>query len=122
MFLALRFVVLLCVLGSQTITVYAASLDDYQKNIDYSCQSDADCVIKDVGNCCGYYPMCVNKAAKTDPKLVQEYCAKKGLSSICGFPSLSGCHCVDARCEGYFIPTTESLIRLNKAFPPDSIS
>lgn len=106
-FLATRLVILFFLWGAHTIPANATPLEDYQKSIDYSCQVDADCVIKDVGNCCGSYPMCVNKAAKTNPKLVQEYCAQKGLAGVCGFPSLSGCHCIATRCEGYFTPTAE---------------
>ncbi len=45
---------------------------------DRSCKTDADCTVKDVGNCCGYYPACVNVNARTDPKAVQAQCAKTG--------------------------------------------
>ena len=68
--------------------------------VDYSCRTDADCTIKNVGNCCGYYPACVNVDSPTFPEQVQAECAASGLSSICGFPSLTGCQCVDTRCEG----------------------
>lgn len=68
--------------------------------VDYSCRTDADCTIKNVGNCCGYYPACVNVDSPTFPEQVQAECAASGLSSICGFPSLTGCQCVDNRCEG----------------------
>lgn len=64
-----------------------------------SCQSDSDCAVKDVGNCCGYFPMCVNKDARTDPAAVRAQCAKDGMSSICGFREVSGCQCVDNQCQ-----------------------
>lgn len=64
-----------------------------------SCKTDSDCVVKDVGNCCGAYPMCVNKDAKTDPAAVRAQCAKDGMASVCGFQEVSGCQCVKGQCE-----------------------
>ena len=68
--------------------------------VDYSCTTDADCAIKEIGNCCGYYPACVNRQSPTFPDQVQAACAASGNSSICGFPSLRGCQCTQGRCEG----------------------
>ena len=31
-------------------------------DLDRSCRVDADCAVKNVGNCCGYLPACVNTA------------------------------------------------------------
>lgn len=67
-------------------------------NPNRSCKTDSDCVVNDVGNCCGYYPMCVNKDARTDPKAVQAQCAKSGMASVCGFPEISSCSCVKGQC------------------------
>lgn len=67
--------------------------------IDASCRTDADCTVKDVGNCCGYYPACVNVNSPTDPKGVQADCAKKGMMSVCGFPEISSCSCKQGKCE-----------------------
>ena len=64
-----------------------------------SCRTDADCAVKDVGNCCGYFPMCVNKDAKTDPPAVRAACEKAGMASVCGFREVKGCQCVQGRCE-----------------------
>lgn len=64
-----------------------------------SCRTDSDCAVKNVGNCCGAFPMCVNKDAKTDPASVQAQCAKAGVASICGFQEVSGCQCVKGQCE-----------------------
>lgn len=64
-----------------------------------SCTTDSDCAVKDVGNCCGYFPMCVNKDARTDPAAVRAQCEKDGMASICGFREISACQCVDNRCE-----------------------
>lgn len=68
--------------------------------VDYSCKTDADCSIKDVGNCCGSYPACVNKDSATDPAGVMAQCKADGMSSVCGFPSISSCQCVQGRCSG----------------------
>lgn len=70
-----------------------------QVRIDTACARDADCVVKDVGNCCGYYPACVNVNSPTDPAAVQAQCAREGTMSICGFPSISGCQCVAGQCQ-----------------------
>lgn len=63
------------------------------------CKTDADCEVKNVGNCCGYYPACVNRDSPTFPERVKEECARKKMSSICGFPEISGCSCVQGRCN-----------------------
>lgn len=76
------------------------SLNEYERSIDYSCKSDSDCVIKDVGNCCGFYPRCVNKDAMTYPNLVKQFCAEEKLVSVCGFPSIRSCECVSGACVG----------------------
>lgn len=68
--------------------------------IDTSCTGDADCVVKNVGNCCGYYPACVNVDSPTDPAAVQAQCARTGTMSVCGFPSISACQCVAGKCQG----------------------
>ncbi len=67
--------------------------------LDRSCKSDADCVVKDVGNCCGYFPRCVNVNAKVDPKAVQAQCARSGVASVCGFKPVEGCECVQGECK-----------------------
>lgn len=67
--------------------------------LDYSCSSDNDCAVKNVGNCCGYYPACVNVDSPTFPKQVQAECEREGRMSICGYPEISACRCVEQRCE-----------------------
>lgn len=67
--------------------------------IDTSCRTHADCTVKNVGNCCGYYPACVNVNSPTDPKGVQAECARSGRMSVCGFREISGCQCVNGQCE-----------------------
>jgi len=68
------------------------------ETVDYSCKIDADCEVKDVGNCCGYYPACVNRGSATFPDRVKAECAKKGTMGVCGFPDIKGCSCVEGRC------------------------
>lgn len=63
------------------------------------CRTDDDCEIKNVGNCCGYYPACVNTAAAVDPEAVQAQCAESGMAGVCGFPDISACTCVQNRCQ-----------------------
>jgi hypothetical protein len=76
-------------------------LDEYYSNIDYSCNTDSDCVIKDVHNCCGYYPKCVNKDTEVNSDYVSKACATEKMGSICGFPSINSCRCVQNKCEGF---------------------
>ncbi len=66
--------------------------------VDSSCKVDADCTVKNVGNCCGYYPACVNVNSATDPAGVQASCQAKGMMSVCGFPEIQGCSCVQGKC------------------------
>lgn len=68
--------------------------------IDFSCKTDSDCKIKDVGSCCGYRPACVNKDSETFPEQVKAQCGKQGMAGICGFPSISSCTCTNNKCEG----------------------
>jgi hypothetical protein len=67
--------------------------------VDHSCKVDADCEVKNVGNCCGYYPACVNRASPTFPERVQQQCEAEGTMSICGFPVIERCTCTAGRCE-----------------------
>jgi hypothetical protein len=68
------------------------------ETVGYSCKTDADCEVKNVGNCCGYYPACVNRGSATFPDRVKAECAKKGTMGVCGFPDIKGCSCVEGRC------------------------
>lgn len=66
--------------------------------VDTSCKSNADCAVKNVGNCCGAMPACVNKDSPTDPAAVQAACAAKGMMSVCGFAEISACQCDNGQC------------------------
>jgi len=67
--------------------------------IDYRCKTDDDCAVKNIGNCCGYYPACVNRESPTFPDRVKSECAAKGMMGVCGFPEIKGCECVEGRCS-----------------------
>jgi len=67
--------------------------------IDYSCRADADCAVKNVGNCCGAMPACVNKDSPVDPAAVQSQCAQEGRAGVCGFREIESCSCNAGRCE-----------------------
>ncbi len=63
-----------------------------------TCRTAADCVVKDVGNCCGYFPACVHRDQPVDPAAVKAQCARDGRAGICGFPEISSCVCVEGQC------------------------
>lgn len=67
--------------------------------IDNSCKVDADCTVKNVGNCCGAMPACVNVDSPADPAAVQSQCAKDGRMGVCGFREISSCSCNAGKCE-----------------------
>ena len=79
--------------------------------MNYACQTDADCAVKDVGNCCGYYPACVNSDSPTFPEQVKADCAKEGRMGICGFPNITGCECVEGRCSNITGPNSGSQLQ-----------
>lgn len=71
-------------------------------NLDSSCRVDTDCEVKNVGNCCGYFPACVNKDAQPDPEAVQARCAETGMASVCGFREIQACSCVENQCQAQY--------------------
>ena len=73
-----------------------------------SCKTDSDCVVKDVGNCCGAMPSCVNKDSPTDPAGVRAQCAKDGMASVCGFTEIAGCRCANGQCISGVAPIDPS--------------
>ncbi|KAB7765216.1 hypothetical protein [Xanthomonas maliensis] len=66
--------------------------------VDTRCRTDADCTVKDIGNCCGAFPACVNVNSATDPQGVMARCQASGQMSVCGFQQISGCQCVAGKC------------------------
>lgn len=69
-----------------------------------TCKVDSDCVVKDVGNCCGYFPACVHRNSPTDPAGVRAQCEKNGMASVCGFQEIPACRCVRNQCVGVTEP------------------
>lgn len=63
------------------------------------CATNAECVVKDIGNCCGYFPACVHRDQAVDPLAVRERCIEQDLQSICGFVEISACACIDNACR-----------------------
>ncbi len=63
------------------------------------CNTDVDCEIKNVGNCCGYFPQCVNANYEPNLTKVQEVCFEEGIVSVCGWEEIKGCKCVDNQCQ-----------------------
>jgi len=61
--------------------------------IDYGCAQDADCVVKNLGSCCGYNPRCMNERSEPVP----EQCGS-GMMGSCGFPEITHCACQESRC------------------------
>ena len=74
------------------------TLDEYYAAIDSSCQTNEDCVKKNVGNCCGEFPRCVNKNFEPAPDFVSEKCKDENLFSGCGFVAFNSCICKDTNC------------------------
>jgi hypothetical protein len=66
---------------------------------DLSCRLASDCEVKNVGNCCGYFPACVNRDSPVDPDAVRAECARTGTSSICGWQDIQACDCVQGQCQ-----------------------
>jgi hypothetical protein len=60
----------------------------------FACQVAADCEIKNVGNCCGYYPRCANKASVFGPPRCDQ-----GQSGVCGWPEIDECSCRQNTCR-----------------------
>lgn len=77
----------------------ADTLQSYYEQIDESCNVDADCYIANVGNCCGYYPACINVASIPDPDRVHKICEQLGVAGVCGFPEIERCVCVEGKCQ-----------------------
>lgn len=72
---------------------------DLEGRVDIRCATSADCEVKNVGNCCGYFPACVNKDSPVFPDQVRMACEREGRASICGFREISSCQCVTGQCQ-----------------------
>ena len=75
------------------------SLSEYYQSLNQRCETAQDCEVKNVGNCCGKLPRCVNRDAKPDLAAVEALCAAQDTMSVCGFQPIAFCLCVSGRCE-----------------------
>ena len=87
--------------NSDSVPPHAVELERPAETVavDARCETDDDCAVKNVGNCCGYFPACVHEDAPTDPEAVKAQCAKDGTMGICGFREISACRCNQGTCE-----------------------
>lgn len=97
--LAVSVIIVLLSLASVYAKGYS-SLQEYENSINYTCQIDSDCVIKDIRNCCGYRPKCTNNNAVVNATFVKDICEREGLAGVCGFPAIDFCKCEDNKCVG----------------------
>jgi len=88
-----------CANASGPITPTAPPTANSREEVDFGCTVDADCAVKNVGNCCGYFPACVNANSPVFPERVRAECERDGVSGICGFAEISACACVDGQCQ-----------------------
>ena len=63
------------------------------------CETSEDCEVKNVGNCCGYYPGCVNKDYEPNLTKVQQDCFEQGIASVCGWTEIESCECINNLCS-----------------------
>lgn len=89
---------LVCLFACAACTAAPAIAPDKSGAVDYSCREDSDCAVKDIGNCCGRYPACVNRDSPVFPEQVKAECQRKGMLGVCGFPVIAGCQCQQGRC------------------------
>jgi hypothetical protein len=52
-----------------------------------SCASDSDCMVRDVGNCCHFFPMCANAAVELPLPCPEDQ------FGVCGFYTVDSCRC-----------------------------
>ena len=66
----------------------------------FGCTEHSECTVKNVGNCCGYYPECVNINYEPDPEAVQAACIANGITGIICEPTvLKSCECTMSKCK-----------------------
>ncbi len=80
---------------------------DYERSIDYRCNIDSDCEIKNVNKCCGYFTECVNKNTEIDENLIIKLCLQESKFPVCAFYKINQCGCARNKCTGYYDPKLE---------------
>ncbi|MET0285188.1 MAG: hypothetical protein ABW352_11990 [Polyangiales bacterium] len=61
----------------------------------FSCKTNNECTIRNVGSCCGYFPRCANANAIFTPPSCSD-----GVAGVCGFPNIDSCRCELGQCVG----------------------
>ncbi len=93
----LGFVIVLIIIFIIVFYIYEGPYANYNnQKIDYSCNTDNDCVVKSLGcDCCGHKSGCVNK------KSVNGICKNIFGNFMCQCIHLmpQGCKCVNNKCE-----------------------
>lgn len=92
--------IVMCCLAMMTLAACATvdTVATTEPESPLTCAVDADCTVKNVGNCCGEFLQCVHVAHTPDPAGVRATCLREGRSSVCGSADISGCQCVDGQC------------------------
>ncbi|KAL7577878.1 hypothetical protein ACA910_010622 [Epithemia clementina (nom. ined.)] len=89
-------------LGKVDIEDTSPSIETQRKTqyyVDYHCETDSDCAIKDIGQCCEKLMACVNKKFVPDNR---KRCKELGETSRpCIWSYLDKCMCRNEMCEGY---------------------
>ena len=81
-------------------------LKAYYDSLDSSCTMDNQCVVQNVGDCCGYFPMCINSDSVLVPSEVTDICANQKTTD-CKPMVISYCRCQKAgsgtkkKCVGF---------------------
>jgi hypothetical protein len=70
---------------------------EYYASIDYSCNVDADCVVKNIGRF-GYYPGCTNANSYTNPALISRLLTEEQIVTTGWAPTITSCICQQNSC------------------------
>merc|ERR1711862_93786 len=89
---------------------------------DISCTTHSDCMVKNVGNCCGAYPMCVNHEFQPDLNAVDAFCASSMMMAICGWSVIDACACVEGSCTDLQCSDQEGLCDTIGDFSKDEVA
>ncbi|MBD3252442.1 hypothetical protein GF386_01800 [Candidatus Pacearchaeota archaeon] len=81
------------------------TLTGYYKSLDVKCSSNDDCLVKNIENCCGYYPKCINKTAILNPEIVRNLCNER--NETCHNIVITYCRCQGSsssnkKCVGFY--------------------
>lgn len=66
---------------------------------DFTCSEHSDCDVKNIGNCCGFYPKCVRADFCPDLEGVDKWCKTNMMMSVCSFSEIHACVCEAGTCE-----------------------